>query len=147
MSLLNSINQDLKSAMLAKDSLARDTLRMLIAEIKKFQIDNKVEAADKDVLSIINKMIKQRKDSIDQFTKGNRDDLANTEREQLEVIQKYLPEQLSDKEVEEVIKNKINVLEASSMQDMGNVMGALKSELAGKADMSLVSELVKKSLQ
>lgn len=133
--------------MLAKDSLARDTLRMLIAEIKKFQIDNKVEAADKDVLSIINKMIKQRKDSIDQFTKGNRDDLANTEREQLEVIQKYLPEQLSDKEVEEVIKNKINVLEASSMQDMGNVMGALKSELAGKADMSLVSELVKKSLQ
>tara|TARA_B100000029_G_scaffold516791_1_gene634282 strand:+ start:3078 stop:3521 length:444 start_codon:yes stop_codon:yes gene_type:complete len=147
LSLLNSINQDLKSAMLAKDSLARDTLRMLIAEIKKFQIDNKVEAADKDVLSIINKMIKQRKDSIDQFTKGNRDDLANTEREQLEVIQKYLPEQLSDKEVEEVIKNKINVLEASSMQDMGNVMGALKSELAGKADMSLVSELVKKSLQ
>ncbi len=147
MSLLNSINQDLKSAMLAKDSLVRDTLRMLIAEIKKFQIDNKVEAADKDVLSIINKMIKQRKDSIDQFTKGNRDDLANTEREQLEVIQKYLPEQLSDKEVEEVIKNKINVLEASSMQDMGNVMGALKSELAGKADMSLVSELVKKSLQ
>ncbi len=147
MSLLNSINQDLKSAMLAKDSLARDTLRMLIAEIKKFQIDNKVEAADKDVLSIINKMIKQRKDSIDQFTKGNRDDLANTEKEQLEVIQKYLPEQLSDKEVEEVIKNKINVLEASSMQDMGNVMGALKSELAGKADMSLVSELVKKSLQ
>ncbi len=133
--------------MLAKDSLVRDTLRMLIAEIKKFQIDNKVEAADKDVLSIINKMIKQRKDSIDQFTKGNRDDLANTEREQLEVIQKYLPEQLSDKEVEEVIKNKINVLEASSMQDMGNVMGALKSELAGKADMSLVSELVKKSLQ
>ncbi len=147
MSLLNSINQDLKSAMLAKDSLVRDTLRMLIAEIKKFQIDNKVEAADKDVLSIINKMIKQRKDSIDQFTKGNRDDLANTEREQLEVIQQYLPEQLSDKEVEEVIKNKINVLEASSMQDMGNVMGALKSELAGKADMSLVSELVKKSLQ
>jgi hypothetical protein len=147
LSLLNSINQDLKSAMLAKDSLVRDTLRMLIAEIKKFQIDNKVEAADKDVLSIINKMIKQRKDSIDQFTKGNRDDLANTEREQLEVIQKYLPEQLSDKEVEEVIKNKINVLEASSMQDMGNVMGALKSELAGKADMSLVSELVKKSLQ
>ncbi len=133
--------------MLAKDSLVRDTLRMLIAEIKKFQIDNKVEAADKDVLSIINKMIKQRKDSIDQFTKGNRDDLANTEREQLEVIQQYLPEQLSDKEVEEVIKNKINVLEASSMQDMGNVMGALKSELAGKADMSLVSELVKKSLQ
>tara|TARA_Y100000590_G_scaffold375269_1_gene440109 strand:+ start:22 stop:465 length:444 start_codon:yes stop_codon:yes gene_type:complete len=147
LSLLNSINQDLKSAMLAKDSLVRDTLRMLIAEIKKFQIDNKVEAADKDVLSIINKMIKQRKDSIDQFTKGNRDDLANTEREQLEVIQQYLPEQLSDKEVEEVIKNKINVLEASSMQDMGNVMGALKSELAGKADMSLVSELVKKSLQ
>ena len=146
MSLLDQINQDIKSAMLEKRVLERDTLRMLLAEIKRYQIDEKTEATDEVVLTIINKMVKQRKDSIEQFTKGSRDDLASKEKDQLEVIKQYLPEQLSEDKIREIVEAAVNSTQASSMQDMGKVMGAIKSELQGKADMGLVSQIVKSSL-
>ena len=132
--------------MLEKRELERDTLRMLLAEIKRYQIDEKTEATDEVVLTIINKMIKQRKDSIEQFTKGGRDDLASKEKDQLEVIKQYLPEQLSEDKIREIVQAAVNSTQASSMQDMGKVMGAIKSELQGKADMGLVSQIVKSSL-
>ena len=132
--------------MLDKRALERDTLRMLLAEIKRYQIDEKTEATDEVVLTIINKMVKQRKDSIEQFTKGGRDDLASKEKDQLEVIKQYLPEQLSEDKIREIVEAAVNSTQASSMQDMGKVMGAIKSELQGKADMGLVSQIVKSSL-
>ena len=132
--------------MLEKRALERDTLRMLLAEIKRYQIDEKTEATDEVVLTIINKMVKQRKDSIEQFTKGGRDDLASKEKDQLEVIKQYLPEQLSEDKIREIVEAAVNSTKASSMQDMGKVMGAIKSELQGKADMGLVSQIVKSSL-
>ena len=132
--------------MLEKRALERDTLRMLLAEIKRYQIDEKTKATDEVVLTIINKMLKQRKDSIEQFTKGGRDDLASKEKDQLEVIKQYLPEQLSEDKIREIVEAAVNSTQASSMQDMGKVMGAIKSELQGKADMGLVSQIVKSSL-
>ena len=132
--------------MLEKRALERATLRMLLAEIKRYQIDEKTEATDEVVLTIINKMVKQRKDSIEQFTKGGRDDLASKEKDQLEVIKQYLPEQLSEDKIREIVEAAVNSTQASSMQDMGKVMGAIKSELQGKADMGLVSQIVKSSL-
>ena len=132
--------------MLEKRPLERDTLRMLLAEIKRYQIDEKTEATDEVVLTIINKMVKQRKDSIEQFTKGGRDDLASKEKDQLEVIKQYLPEQLSEDKIREIVEAAVKSTQASSMQDMGKVMGAIKSELQGKADMGLVSQIVKSSL-
>ena len=132
--------------MLEKRALERDTLRMLLAEIKRYQIDEKTEATDEVVLTIINKMVKQRKDSIEQFTKGGRDDLASKEKDQLEVIKQYLPEQLSEDKIREIVEAAVNSTQASSMQDMGKVMGAIKPELQGKADMGLVSQIVKSSL-
>lgn len=132
--------------MLEKRALERDTLRMLLAEIKRYQIDEKTEATDEVVLTIINKMVKQRKDSIEQFTKGGRDDLASKEKDQLEVIKQYLPEQLSEDKIREIVEAAVNSTQASSMQDMGKVMGAIKSELQGKADMGLVSQIVKSFL-
>jgi uncharacterized protein YqeY len=108
LSLLESINQDLKAAMLSKDVVTRDTLRMLISEIKKFEIDEKVEANDITISTLINKNVKQRRDSIDQFKKGARDDLVATEQKQLDVILKYLPEQLSEDEIHAIVKDGIN---------------------------------------
>lgn len=146
LSLLDTINQDLKTAMLSKDVVTRDTLRMLISDIKKFEIDERVEADDATISNLINKNVKQRRDSIDQFKNGGRDDLVATEKEQLDVILKYLPEQLSEEEIHTLIQDGINAVSAESMQDMGKLMGHLKPKFEGKADMSIVSRLVKELL-
>ena len=146
LSLLDTINQDLKAAMLSKDAIVRDTLRMLIADIKRFEIDNRVEADDTKVSDLINKNVKQRRDSIAQFKSGGREDLVATEEEQLNVILKYLPEQLSEKEIQELVQDGIAAVSAESMKDMGKLMGHLKPIFEGKADMSIVTKLVKELL-
>ena len=146
LSLLDTINQDLKTAMLSKDVVVRDTLRMLLSDIKKFEIDEKVEADDAKISNLINKNVKQRRDSIDQFKNGGRDDLVAKEQEQLHVILKYLPEQLSTEEIHALVKEGIVAVSAKSMQDMGKLMGHLKPRFEGKADMSIVSRLVKELL-
>ena len=146
LSLLDTINQDLKAAMLSKDVTVRDTLRMLIADIKRFEIDERVEADDTKVSDLINKNVKQRRDSIAQFKSGGREDLVATEEEQLNVILKYLPQQLSEEEIQKLVQEGIASVSAESIKDMGKLMGHLKPIFEGKADMSIVSKLVKELL-
>ena len=132
--------------MLGKDDLVRDTIRMFLAEVQRFEIDNKEEVDDAKALQIINKMIKQRNDSISQFKSGGRDDLADKEQQEVNILSKYKPEQLSEEEVTAKVKEAIQDSGASSMQDIGKVMGVLKSSLAGSADMGMVSKIVKDEL-
>ncbi|MFL2721684.1 MAG: GatB/YqeY domain-containing protein [Gammaproteobacteria bacterium] len=146
MSLLTDIKNDLKRAMLDKNHDVRDTIRMFLAELQRYEIDNKVEADDALAINIINKMIKQRNDSIIQFMDGGREDLAKQEELELKILSAYKPEQLSEDKVKSYVDDAINDLNANSMQDMGKVMGLLKPKLAGKADMGLVSKIVKESL-
>ena len=145
MALLSDIKQDLKQAMLEKNDLVRDTIRMFLSEVQRYEIDNKEEVDDTKALKIINKMIKQRNDSISQFRDGGRDDLADKEQSEVDILSKYKPAQLSEEEVSKKVNEAIEQSGASSMQDMGKVMGQLKS-LAGSADMGLVSKLVKEKL-
>ena len=132
--------------MLDKDNFVRDTLRLFMAEVQRFEIDNKEEVDDAKAVQIINKMIKQRNDSISQFRDGGRDDLADKEQSEVDVLSKYKPEQLSEEDVEVKVKEAIAKVNASSMADMGKVMGILKSTLAGTADMGMVSNVVKNEL-
>lgn len=146
MALLSDIKKDLKQAMLDKNDLERDTIRMFLAEVQRFEIDNQEEADDSKALQIVNKMIKQRNDSITQFKSGGRDDLADKEQKEVDILSKYKPAQLSEEEVTQKVKEVIENAGASSMQDMGKVMGILNSSLAGSADMGMVSKIVKDNL-
>jgi hypothetical protein len=146
LALLSDIKKDLKQAMLDKNDLERDTIRMFLAEVQRFEIDNQEEADDSKALQIVNKMIKQRNDSITQFKSGGRDDLADREQKEVDILSKYKPAQLSEEEVTLKVKEAIENSGASSMQDMGKVMGVLNSSLAGSADMGMVSKIVKESL-
>ncbi len=132
--------------MLEKNIMVRDTLRMFVAEVQKYEIDSKEPADDSKVLQIINKMIKQRMDSIDQFDAGGRSDLAEKERDEVSVLSKYKPKQLTKEEIVSIVEKAINETQANSMQDIGKVMGILKSSIAGKADMGIVSKIVKDKL-
>ena len=146
MALLSDIKKDLKQAMLDKNDLERDTIRMFLAEVQRFEIDNQEEADDSKALQIVNKMIKQRNDSITQFKSGGRDDLADKEQKEVDILSKYKPAQLSEEEVTQKVIEAIENAGASSMQDMGKVMGILNSSLAGSADMGMVSKIVKDNL-
>ena len=132
--------------MLEKNIMVRDTLRMFVAEVQKYEIDSKEPVDDSKVLQIINKMIKQRMDSIDQFDAGGRSDLAEKERDEVSVLSKYKPKQLTKEEIVSIVEKAINETQANSMQDIGKVMGILKSSIAGKADMGIVSKIVKDKL-
>ena len=146
MSTLNQINSDLKAAMLSKDNVTRDTLRMLISEIKRYEIDNRVEADDSVVLATLKKMIKQRKDSIEQFEKGGRSDLSKIEKDELLILDKYMPEMMSEEAIDELVSKTISEVGATGPQDMGKVMGHLKGSIGDSADMGLVSKIVKEKL-
>tara|TARA_B100000795_G_scaffold10578_1_gene7428 strand:+ start:1598 stop:2041 length:444 start_codon:yes stop_codon:yes gene_type:complete len=146
LALLADIKLHLKQSRLDRNVPVRDTLIMLLSEIQRFGIDNRVEVNDAQVLQIINKMVKQRNDSIEQFTKGNRPDLADIEKTELDILSTYKPAQLDESEVTERVKAAINETSAESMQDIGKVMGILKGSLAGSADMGLVSKIVKDQL-
>ena len=133
--------------MLEKDDMTRDTLRMFKSEVQKFEIDSQETADDEKVLQIINKMIKQRKDSITQFTDGGRVDLADKEELEVAILSKYKPQQLNESEISEKVQSAISESGASNMQDIGKVMGILKSSIpAGTADMGIVSKIVKDQL-
>ena len=132
--------------MLEKNIMVRDTLRMFVAEVQKYEIDSKEPVDDSKVLQIINKVIKQRMDSIDQFDAGGRSDLAEKERDEVSVLSKYKPKQLTEEEIVSIVEKAINETQANSMQDIGKVMGILKSSIAGKADMGIVSKIVKDKL-
>ena len=133
--------------MLDKDDMTRDTLRMFKSEVQKFEIDSQETADDSKALQIINKMIKQRKDSIAQFTDGGRADLADKEELEVTILSKYKPQQLNESEILKKVQSAISESGASTMQDIGKVMDILKSSIqAGTADMGIVSKIVKDQL-
>jgi uncharacterized protein YqeY len=146
MDLKQQLTADMKSAMKAKDKETLKAVRGIIGAIKQFEIDNKVAADDKIVLQVVQKMVKQRKDSIEQFKAAGRDDLIAIEQAELEVIIQYMPKQLSIDEITEVVAITIKEMGATSMADMGKMMGALKSKLDGKADMGEVNKVLRSQL-
>ena len=140
------IQEEVKSLMKRGDREKTTTLRMAISEIKKEEIEKKSDLSDQEVTSIIQKMIKQRKDSSNQYSSAGRDELAQKEEREIETLKEFLPEQLGEEEIKELVTKAIINLKAETPQDIGKVMGSLKSDLQGKADMSLVSQLVKENL-
>ena len=143
MSLKIQITEDMKSAMRSKDSSRLGTIRLLLAAIKQKEIDERIELVDVDIVSIIDKMLKQRRDSISAFSKADRKDLVEKEEFELKVLQAYMPQQLTEQQVEKAIVDAIKSAGASSMKDMGAIMNILKPELAGKANMADVSQKIK----
>ena len=146
MTLKEQITEDMKSAMRAKEAERLGTIRLLLAAIKQREVDERITVDDAGIIAIIEKLIKQRKDSIEQFQKAGRTDLVDQEGKELAILQAYMPAQLSAAEVQSAIQKVIADLGASGPQDMGKVIGALKAQLAGKADMGMVSGLVKAAL-
>jgi uncharacterized protein YqeY len=136
----------MKSAMRAKEAARLSTIRLLLAAIKQREVDERIELDDAAVLGVIEKMMKQRRESIAQFEKAARNDLADVEKAEIQVLSGYLPQQLSADEVEKAVQSAISETGAAGAKDMGKVMGALKAKLAGKADMGKVSALVKTKL-
>ena len=146
MSLKEQITEDMKAAMRAKDAAKLGTIRLLTAAMKQKEVDERIELNDTQVLAIIEKMIKQRKDSISQFEAGGRQDLADIEKAEMAVLSAYMPAALSDAEVQCEVNAAVAATGASGPQDMGKVMAVLKSKLAGRADMTAASGLVKAAL-
>lgn len=146
MSLKDRITEDMKSALRAKDSARLGAIRLLLAAMKQREVDERIELSDTDVVAIIDKMIKQRRDSITQFEAGKREDLAAAERFEIEVLQAYMPQALSPKEIAAAIERAITETGAQGMTGMGKVMALLKPQLAGRADLTIVSAQVKARL-
>ena len=146
MSLKARINDDVKAAMRGGDARRRDALRLLLAALKQREVDERKDLADADVVATIEKLIKQRRESIAQYEKGGRQDLVQNEQFELDLLQTYMPQALSDAEIAAAVAEAIAAAGAKSPSDMGKVMGVLKGKLAGKADMSKVSSLVKTKL-
>ena len=146
MSLKDRITQDVKDAMRARDKPRLATLRLITAAIKQREVDERIELDDTQVTLVLDKMVKQRRESIVQFEKAGRDDLIVIENNELEIIIPYLPEQLGEDEINALIDAALEQTGASSIKDMGKVMGQLKPQLQGKADMGAVSALIKARL-
>jgi len=146
MSLKSQVVEDMKTAMRAKDAARLSTIRMLLAAIKQREVDERIELTDADVLTIIDKMIKQRRDSITQFEAGKREDLAAIERAEVALLAGYMPARLADAEIDALIADAIASTGASGIAGMGKVMALLKPKLAGRADMGAVSARIKTKL-
>jgi uncharacterized protein YqeY len=146
MELKNKITEDMKAAMRAKDTARLGTVRLLLSAMKQKEVDERVVLTDADVLAIIDKMVKQRRESIAQFEKAGRNDLADGEKAEIVVLSTYLPQQLSEAEVAAAIAAAISETGAAGAKDMGKVMALLKPRLAGRTDMGKVSGLVKSKL-
>lgn len=146
MSLKQQINEDMKSAMRAKETARLGAIRLLLAAMKQREVDERIELTDADVVAIIEKMLKQRRDSISQYKAANRQDLVDVEEFEVSVLQTYMPQQLSEAEIASAIAEAIAATGAAGPQDMGKVMGVVKPKLAGRADMGKVSGLIKAQL-
>ncbi len=146
MSLQEQLKEDMKIAMRDKDVVARDTIRFLNSAIKQIEVDERRALDDNDVIKLIQKAIKQRNESIEHFKLASRDDLVEAETAQLKVLEKYLPKQLSDEELETKIRDIISATGATSIKDMGKIMGVASKDLAGIADGKRINETVKKIL-
>jgi uncharacterized protein len=146
MSLKAQISEDMKAAMRAKESTRLGAIRLLQAALKQREVDERIELTDSDVIGVIEKMLKQRRDSISAYESANRTDLADIEKAEMVVLQAYLPKQLSDDEVAKLLEKVVADTGAESMKDMGKVMAAIKPLVAGKADMGKISGLIKARL-
>ena len=148
MSLFITISDDLKESMKAKDSFRLSVLRMLISAVqnKKIELKSQEELNDEDILAVIKSEVKKRKDSFVSYVNANRDDLAKIEKDEIEILEKYLPDQISDKELEKIIKKVISVIQCPSMKNFGQIMGTSMKEVNGQADGDRVSVMVKKIL-
>jgi len=146
MSLKNQITEDMKSAMKAGEKDRLKVVRLILAAIKQVEVDKRIELDDSAVLAVLDKMVKQRRDSVEQFENGNREDLAAIERAEIQILETYLPEQLSADELAAMVDEVIAATGAESMRDMGKVMGQIKAKAAGRADMGVVSATVKERL-
>ncbi len=146
MSLKQQISDDMKAAMRAKETARLGAIRLLLAAIKQREVDERIELTDADVVTIIEKMNKQRRDSISQYEAAGRNDLADIEKFEMSVLATYMPQQLSDAEIATAVIDAVAATGAASPQDMGKVMGILKAKLAGRADMGKVSGLIKAQL-
>ncbi|MEF2154942.1 GatB/YqeY domain-containing protein [Luteimonas sp. FXH3W] len=146
MSLKTQLTDDMKTAMKAGEKARLAVIRLINADIKRREVDERIELDDAQVLAVLEKMVKQRKDSISQFEAAGRTDLADIEKAEMAVIEAYLPAKMSEAEIQVAVDAAIAATGATAPADMGKVMGALKPQLAGKADMGLVSQLIKKSL-
>jgi len=144
--LLKKLQDEMKAAMKSGDKERLSTIRMLISEIKKVQIDKKKELSDEEIIQILQRYAKQRKESIKQYTEAGREDLAQKEERELKIVQEFLPQQLSEEEIEKIVEEAISETGASSMKDMGKVMKVVMEKVKGRADGSLVSSIVKKKL-
>ena len=146
MSLKARLSEDMKNAMRAKDQLSLSTIRLINAAIKQYEVDERAEADDAKVITLITKMVKQRKDSAKIYTDAGRQDLADKENAEIEVINRYLPQMMSAAEIEQAVAAAVAQTGAAGMADMGKVMGVLKTSLAGKADMGEVNKILKAAL-
>ncbi|MBI3903808.1 MAG: GatB/YqeY domain-containing protein [Nitrosomonadales bacterium] len=146
MSLKQQISEDMKTAMRARDAARLGTIRLLLAAMKQREVDERIELSDTDVIAIIEKMIKQRRDSISQFEAANRQELADAEKFEISVLQTYMPQAMSDEEVAAAVEEAVAASGAKSPQEMGKVIALLKPKLAGRADMGKVSAQVKTRL-
>ncbi len=146
MSLKQQITEDMKTAMRAKETARLGAIRLLLAAMKQREVDERIELSDADVVAIIEKMNKQRRDSISQYEAAGRQDLADVEKFEMSVLAAYMPQQLSEAEIATAVAEAIAATAAVSQQDMGKVMGVLKPKLAGRADMGKVSALIKARL-
>ena len=146
MSLKQQITEDMKAAMRAKETARLGAIRLLLAAMKQREVDERVELTDADVVAIIEKMNKQRRDSISQYEAAGRQDLADVEKFEMSVLADYMPQQLSEAEIGKAVAEAIAATAAASQKDMGKVMGVLKPSLAGRADMGKVSALIKAQL-
>jgi uncharacterized protein len=146
MSLKRRITDDMKTAMKAGDKDRLKVVRQMLAAIKQIEIDKRIELDDAAELAVLDKMVKQRRDSVEQFERGGRDDLARIELDEIEILETYLPEPLGDAEIEALIEAAIAATGAESMRDMGKVMAHVRSEAAGRADMGAVGASVKARL-
>jgi uncharacterized protein len=140
------ISEDMKAAMRAKEVDRLKAIRLLLAAVKQREVDERIELGDADVLAVIDKMLKQRRESIAQFEKAGRQDLVDTEKAEVAVLQTYMPQALTEGEIEALVAETVRAANAVSARDMGAVMAQLKPKIAGRADMAKVSQLVKAKL-
>lgn len=144
--IYQQVADEVKTAMKARDKDRLAALRLVMAEFKRVEVDERVELDDTRVLAILDKMTKQRKDSLQQYQDAGRDDLASKEQQEIDIISEFLPQALTEEEVTELVREAVSEVNASSMQDMGKVMGVLKPRIQGRADMGAVSGMVKARL-
>lgn len=146
MSLKQKLQEDLKASMKNKDTVRKSVVTLIRASIKQYEVDNRVELDEEGIIDIISKQLKQRRDGLIEFKKANREDLVSETEAEIEVLKEYLPRQLSEEELNEIIKHTISEVGATSIKDMGKIMSAMMPKVKGRADGKLINELVKNNL-